>query len=327
MDASSIEDDIHEIQTDEGRKFQLKVQASQQFYGRFSGAQDFNGRVAGVSTQDNFRKWFQEKFNISILVPKMGPADTSIIIQGTNKRDVLRAKNRIDVMVNGQPVSTHFLSISCSTEEINRNFQAFKKHLRRVSEACGLNFSKLKFVNSKRLHFAILMLVLTDNQDTAIAMECLEECKKMIVSKFLQDGPLQVTLTGLSCMDDNPKFCKVLYAKVVSEKMQEVAKYFESRGMIRLEEDNVKLHVSLLKAKPGYAENKAKNEAGSSNHMDSNEKGTFDATKTIEIFRDYYFGSFIVNEIYLTKLFADKAPKTKHYEKTGVIHFKNQFEC
>lgn len=308
MNASSIKAGVCEIQTDEGRKFQLKIQVPQQFYGQISGAQDSHGLMAGVTTHDNYRKWLQQQTSTSVLVPRSGAADTSIIIEGNSKIDVLRAKGQIDFMVNVPRISTHFLSVSCANEEIKSSFLRFKDEVLQDSAA----YDESLFEEPEQLHLKIAMLVLPDDQDTVIALECLEECKKMIFDKFLQDGPLQVTVAGIRDTDGYPSVCRVLYANVVSEKMQqvanEVAKFFEIRGMIKLEEENVKLRVPMMNASFGFRRTDLRSTLTL--------RWNFNATRILEKFGDFHFGTFTVKEIHLSKLCA-----LKGLESAGVITF------
>lgn len=295
MSASAAEDNICEIQTDEGIKFHLKLQNPRKFY----------ELIVGGEKQNNYRKQFQQETNTAILVPRTGPADKSIIIiQGASKGDVVAAKNRIDLIVKGPPQFTHFLSVSCATEEIKSSFLRFK---REVLEDNGTSQDLASlFQKPEKLHFTITLLVLPNEQDRVIALECLEECKSLIVDKFLRDEPLQVTIDSLGCMNNNPRACNVLYANVVSEKMQEVAdeikQYFERRGIIKLDEGNVKLHVTLMNTK--FSSRRRR-------------QTIFDATRILEKFRNFYFGSFTVNEIHLGKLRTKSA--NGYYESAGSI--------
>lgn len=224
-----IEKDIYEIQTDDGKRFQLMMQVREEFYDQITGAES-----------GSTRKQLQGDTMTNILVPKTDPADNSIIIEGGSKDSVIAAKLKIDRIVRaGQAMLplTHFLTIPFTNDEIGASFMKFKNDVLKDSETPD-DLEPL-FGNPKRLHFKLLFLVLPDIQNTIRPLECLEECKTWVVDKFLKDGPLQVRMAGLSSNSYGPFACRKLYANVISDKLQgivdEIGNFFKSRGIIRRE--------------------------------------------------------------------------------------------
>lgn len=307
-------EDFYEIETvDNGRKFQLKVHVPQMFHSQVIGA------------KGNTKRRIEQETGTSIQVPKIGVKDTNIVIKGNNKKDVVSAKNRLDlIMIAGRAKQqfTHFLSVSFATDEIKQNFLKFKSEILNDSESHGLHESL--FQKPEKLHLTVVMLVLLDNQDRSVAAECLHDCKEMIVDDVLQNGTLKVSLAGLDIMNDDPSSVDVLYAKVVSEELQtianEVAHYFASRGFIQLQYENIKLHVTLINSR--FSDNDdaiEKEENQDLRDSNRNQRKTFNATKILKKFKDYNFGSVQINQIHLSQRYSKAS--NGYYESTEVIKF------
>lgn len=307
------EEEFYEIETTDNGKFQLKVHVPQAFHSQVIGA------------KGNTRRRLEQETGTQILVPKIGSKDTNIIIKGVAKKDLLSAKNRLDlIMIAGRSKHqfTHFLSVSFVTDEIKSNFARFKEQILNDSEIHGLDVSL--FQKAEKLHLTIVMLVLLDNQDRAIAAEYLQDCKEMIIEPVLKNQPLNVKLVGLDYMNDDPSCVDVLYAKVQSDELQEiangVAEYFANRGFIQLKQDNVKLHVTLINSR--FCDNDdaiEKDEAQAQDLRDGNrqQRKTFDASKILKKHKDFYFGSMTINEIHLSQRYSKAS--NGYYEATGVL--------
>lgn len=306
------EDDFYEIETvDNGRKFQLKVHVPQTFHSQV------------IGTKGNTRRRIEQETGTTILVPKMGSKDTNIVVKGSTKKSVVSAKNRLDlIMIAGRAKQqfTHFLSVSFSTDEIKSNFIKFRSQILNDSEIFGLNESL--FQKPEKLHLTIAMLVLLDNQDRVIAAEYLQDCKEMIIDQVLQKGALKVQMTGLDYMNDDPSSVDVLYAKVASEDLQvianEVAQYFASRGFIQLQNDNVKLHVTLINSRFGDSDDAVeKNDSQEQRDGNRNQRNTFDASKILKKYKDFHFGTLTVSEIHLSQRYSKSS--NGYYESTSVL--------
>lgn len=303
------EDDFYEIETvDGGRKFQLKVHVPQVFHSMIIGA------------KGNTRRRLEQETLTSIQVPKVGSKDTNVVVKGNSKRDVMLAKNRIDlIMIGGRSKQqfTHFVSVSFATEEIKSNFQRFKEDIINDSDIYGIDESL--FQKPEKLHSTVVMLVLMDNQDRTIAAEYLQDCKEMIIDPILQGGELKVKLAGINYMNDDPCAVNVLYAEVVSEELQkiadQVAQYFADRGLIQLRNESVKLHVTLLNSR--FSDSDDATEKDESSNSRSGKRKTFDASKILKKYKDFYFGSVTVNEIHLSQLFSKAS--NGYYESTGIL--------
>lgn len=307
-------DDFYEIETiDNGRRFQLKVHVPQMFHSQVIGA------------KGNTKRRIEQETGTNIQVPKIGSKDLSIVIKGNNKKDVVSAKTRLDlIMIAGRSKQqfTHFLSIAFPTGEIKQNFLKFKHEVLNDPEVHNLHESL--FQKPEKLHLTVVMLVLLDNQDRAIAAEYLQDCKEIIVDQVLQNRSLKVSLTGLDYMNDDPSAVDVLYAKVVSEELQqianEIAQYFASRGFIQLQHESVKLHVTLINSR--FCDNDdaiEKEENQDLRDGNRNQRKTFDASKILKKYKDYNFGSLSINEIHLSQRYSKAS--NGYYESTGILKF------
>lgn len=304
------EDDFYEIESiDGGRKFQLKVHVPQLFHSQV------------IGTKGNTRRRLEQETSTTILVPKMGSKDSIIVIKGNTKKNVVSAKNRLDlIMIAGRSKqqSTHFLSVAFTTDEIKNNFIKFRTQVLNDSEVFGLNESF--FQKPEKLHLTIAMLVLLDNQDRVIAAEHLQDCKEMIIDRILQKGSLKVQMTGLDYMNDDPSSVDVLYAKIISEDLQiianEIAEYFASRGFIQ-RNDNVKLHVTLINSLFGDSDEAV--ETFEKQDRKLNQRKTFDASKILKKFKDFHFGTLSINEIHLSQRYSKSS--NGFYESTGILKF------
>lgn len=306
------DEEFFEIESiDNGRKFQLQLHVPQQFH----------SQVIGV--KGSTRKRLEQETNSQILVPKIGAKDSNVVIKASTKKDVIAAKNRIDsIMIAGRSKHqfTHFLSVSFATDEIKRNFANFRNEILGDPEVRGLQ--EALFQKPEKLHLTIAMLVLLDNQDRAMAAEYLRDCKEFIIDPVIQSKQLKVKVSGLDYMNDDPSAVDVLYAKVESDELQEIAngisEYFSSRGFIKPQHDSVKLHVTLINSR--FCDNDdaiEKDENQDLRDGNRSQRKTFDASKILKEWKDFYFGSLIVNQIQLSQRYSKAT--NGYYESTGVI--------
>lgn len=156
----------------------------------------------------------------------------------------------------------------------------------------------------------IATLSLLDNEDRTITAEMLQDCKEFIVDQVLQGSELKAKLVGLDYMNDDPSAVDVLYAKVVSENLQEIsngiAEYFSSRGFMQMKNDHVKLHVTLINSL--FRESRAK---------DQGNRTKFDASEILKKYKDFYFGDINIKEIHLSQRFSKAS--NGYYEATGIL--------
>lgn len=300
------EDELYEFEVIEnGRRIELKIHVSQAFHSQLIGA------------KGNTRKRLEAETKTQIIIPKIDQRNSSIILRGLTKKSLITVKNRIDLICVASRKKhqfTHFLSIPFVTEEIRKNFAQFKHEVLNDSDIYGIN--EALFQKEEKLHLTITMLVLLDNDDRSISSEYLQDCKELVVDSVLQ-GPLYVKLQGLNYMNDEPSSVDVLYAKVISEELQDIcdgiARYFADRGYIQLKHDNVKLHVTLMNTRFLDLDDAIDEAQDSRDHKQK----TFDASKILQKYKDFYFGTMLINEIHLSQRYSKAS--NGYYEATAIL--------
>lgn len=304
------EDELYGIESmDNGRKFQLKVHVPQEFHSQI------------IGTKGNTKRRLEQETGTQIQVPKIGSKDTNVVVKGSSKKDVVSAKNRLDLIIiagRAKHQFTHFLSVPFGTQEVKSNFARFKQEILSNPDIHGVDESL--FQKPEKLHLTILMLVLLDNQDRVIAAEYLQDCKEILVEPILRGGAMKVKLAGLDYMNDDPSAVDVLYAKVESDELQEIsngiAQYFQQCGFVQLKQDSVKLHVTLMNSRFADSDDAAEKDENI-DQRDGNKRATFDASKILKTYKDFYFGSLTVNEIHLSQRYSKGS--NGYYESTGVL--------
>lgn len=214
---------------------------------------------------------------------------------------------------------THFLSIPFITNEIKSSFSHFKEKILNDKGIFGI--SESLFQNPLKLHLTITTLALMDDEDRAVAATYLQDCKEMIVDPILQGSPLQVEMKGVDIMNDDPSAVDVLYGKVESKELQQIANnvadYFVERGFIQESHENVKLHVTLINSL--FLANDDAVEKDSLPKEQRGERVTFDASKILKDFKDFNFGSITIQEIHLSQRYSKGS--NGYYEATGILKF------
>lgn len=118
-------------------------------------------------------------------------------------------------------------------------------------------------------------------------------------------------------MNDDPSRVDVLYGTVICEHLQEISNaisnYFATRGLSVKNHDNVKLHVTLLNSL--FGDNDDAVEKDESNN--TIKRKTFDASKILSKYRDFYFGEIIINEIHLSQRYSNAT--NGYYEATASL--------
>ncbi|CAO1359595.1 unnamed protein product [Diamesa serratosioi] len=291
-----------------GRKFQLKVHVPQIFHAQLIGAKGMT------------RRRLEQETSTLITIPKIGVPDTMIKVKGNERRHVLTAKRRIDLIVmagRSKQIFTHFIAIPFTNDEIQKNFAKFKGDILNDKDIHGMDESL--FQNPMKLHLTISTLVLMDNEDRANAAGYLQECQE-IIKDMLKGEELKVKLSGIEYMNDDPSSVDVLYGKVESTLLQEVAdavsNYFSDKGLFQKKSEHVKLHVTLINSL--FRDNDDACQESEVNQQGSKHQRTsFDATKILSKFKDFNFGNLTITEIHVSTRYSKGS--NGFYEATGII--------
>lgn len=82
-----------------------------------------------IGAKGSVRRQIESDTHTIIKIPKMGDESNIIGISGENERNVVTAKNRIDLIVwkvKDKHQVTHFISIPVISNAIQHNFQVFQ---------------------------------------------------------------------------------------------------------------------------------------------------------------------------------------------------------
>ncbi|XP_037051024.1 activating signal cointegrator 1 complex subunit 1-like [Bradysia coprophila] len=308
-----------------GGRFELTIDIDPKFYGRIIGA------------QGNTKRKIEQEFNTQILVPARGSLTTAVIVKGDTEDDVISTVQRLkqftksDSRFGGvnrrrpnipRQKFTHFLSISFATDEIKRNFAVFSDEIRSNPKTRHLHESMIQ--RPEKLHITISMLVLDHgDKDETFALDCLDKCKATIIDPILQDQPLVLTAAGVEIFSDcEPSAVNVVFAKVVSAPLQEIAnkmaRFFESCGLVKQERESIALHLTLLNTYLYQGEEDGKEE--DIQRCQAIKRQTFDATSILERHKDCHFGTVRVEQIHLCRLGTVTADG--YYESAGFLQIE-----
>lgn len=249
------------------------------------------------------KKQLENETTTKVKVPSKGSNDTRITIKGNCQDDVLAAKERLELMINASVPAkqkfTHFISIAFTADEIKENFVRFRNEILADEESYGID--KSLFYKPEKLHLTFVMLSLLDEQDENSALESLKNCKETIIDPMMQGKPLTVTVKGVDVMNENPSSANIVFAKVASDELQAIADGIaqnfpnhETRG------SSVKLHVTLINTSKSRKRRRK-----------------FDATKILEKYDNFEFGTMLIDEIHISQLIAT-APNG-FYGSSGII--------
>lgn len=165
-------------------------------------------------------------------------------------------------------------------------------------------------------------MILSDKIDHQKAIEYLNQCKEEIINPFFSadlNKKLEMKLAGIGVMNSDPKKANVLFARIECEEFQtmcnQIMEFYVDKMLLAKEYDRVKLHVTLMntvfimRKKPRGPEEPKKKK--------KRQDLKFDATKILEKYGDYDFGTFELAEIHLSSL--SKIREDGFYEPSTVI--------
>lgn len=262
-----------------------------------------------IGKKGETRRRMEAETHTQICVPKQGDKQEHIVIYGHERKGIISAKTRIDLLIDSarqhQPF-THFLSIPVISADVVEGFQNFKAEvLDKFNGEKGMDQSL--FQNPKRLHLTLGTLVLLNDSEIRKATSLLKACEEEIIRPLLQNEKLEIEIIGLEYMNDDPAEVDVLYAKVQpgksSQRLQDIVDRivdrFTNDGLMKREHEHVKLHVTVMntlmrKDPSAISENKYPK-------FGTKLRESFDARAILKAFRDFNFGSHHVASIHLSE--------------------------
>ncbi|KAK9888928.1 hypothetical protein WA026_001148 [Henosepilachna vigintioctopunctata] len=169
-------------------------------------------------------KHLQEITQTMIKVPRIHEIGVPVKITGHSERSVASARNQVTLLTLSKReklLSTHFISIPVTSDEVKANFEKFKMEILNGQATRGID--ETIFQNSEKLHLTVEVLRLLDEFEIESAKQLLSEN----VREFLQKPYYKVKLKGVEIMNDDPSDADVLYAKVEMEENNDLTNFEE----------------------------------------------------------------------------------------------------
>ncbi|CAL1260905.1 unnamed protein product [Larinioides sclopetarius] len=251
------------------------------------------------------KKQIEESTSTDLNIPR--PKDikdndeADITITGKGVNSVARAYHRIENIIEDVRWRvmeyTHFISIPMNDENIAAKYVNFKNDVLRTCRG-SRGISENIFLNPAELHLTIVMLTLLTKREKEEAAAMLKQTKTHIL-QLLDEKPLTIEIKGVEYMNDEPEEVRILYGKVQENKnnclqiiANKLADMFSKSPLGRKEPsddpENVKLHVTLMRGRPGA----------------KGYREPFDATQILEKYADYSFGQTTVSQIHISIRFT-----------------------
>ncbi|KAK3094700.1 hypothetical protein FSP39_005155 [Pinctada imbricata] len=265
-----------------------------------------------IGRKGETKRRLETETKTQIRIPKAG-VEGEIVIVGHDRKGVVSAKTRIDLLVDSarqKEPFTHFLSIPFNQNDMKDKFEEFKSDVLRLCDG-DRGIDGTIFQKPEKLHLTIGTLVLLNQNEIQKAIDVLQECKEDLIIPILKRERLVPRLQGLEYMNDDPGAVDVLYAKIqdgdVAERLQILADRlvdrFSSTGLMMQEFSHVKLHITVMNSlmrKDPTALPEAKDQR-QRNNRDRRERESFDATFLMKKLGQYDFGDHEVTQIHLSQ--------------------------
>ena len=168
-----------------------------------------------IGTKGERKKRLEHETNTTIDIPRKG-CDGDITITGFDVESVSSAKNRIDLLLSSKRWKepfTHFISIPLVSNKIKSKFKEFQQSvLSDFSADDGVDESL--FQNPAKLHLTVCTLVLLNDEEVQRAINTLHKVYDDIYNDLFCGGSIEIQLSSLEYMNDDPAAVDVLYGKV-----------------------------------------------------------------------------------------------------------------
>lgn len=283
------------------------------------------------------KKQIEQETHTRIIIPDKKTPNKPILVEALSSVEQLNsALTRIQMIIDTgreKEPFTHFVSIPISTEEICRNFNAFKDSILSKGFCQSQRISQALFQNEFKLHVTIATLALLSKNEVDDACDILKNLEGPL-KDICNCQKLQFQLCGLEIMNDDPSAVDVLYAKVKqgdSEVLQLMVDFiyerFATSGYLQKSfgRDSVKMHVTLMNKRFGQESamitseglNQLPNERGFEPENSLNK--TFDATEILNDFSHFEFGTFAADKIHLSQRYSTDC-KTGFYAHSYILN-------
>jgi len=274
-----------------------------------------------IGSKGNTKDRIQNETKTRISIPRKG-MEGDIIINGSDRKGVMSAANRIDVMVEAarskQPF-THFISIPVNVDHVQQAFKAFKKE---VLESCNSvrGLDETIFQTPSLLHLTVGTMALMDDREREIAREILTDCKEDLIIPLTKGKCLKFEVSGLEYMNDDPAEVDVLYcgvkdpSGVLQQIVDGIVEKFVNSGLMKKEYEKVKLHLTLLNTIF------RKDQGDLSESFAGQARESFDCRPLLEGWGDIFLGEVDLDEIHLSQRRAGRRTNEGYYLPSSIVN-------
>ncbi|KAH8416087.1 hypothetical protein KR222_008028 [Zaprionus bogoriensis] len=293
----SAENDI-EQQPDGGFKLELHVPKS-----CFGGLIGFKG---------NTKRRIEDDTGTEIHIPRHNDNSNIVTIKSKSRSNVCGALRKIRLVVKSlrsRMKPTHFLAVPFNSGEVQQQFLELKK---RILEAQLAGIDEELFISERCIHCTLTVFVLLDDVERKTIVDALQDCRQYLLDV---QQPLKLHVKGLEIMNDDPSWTRVVYARVESPELQQLANkivdHYRPLGLLGNSEANkvsVKLHMTIL------------NSRYRSDESSSSSAKEFDAREILKRYGDFDFGTAECSELHLCVLRSSREVED-FYKISGSLKF------
>uniref|UniRef100_A0A915ETJ2 A-kinase anchor protein 7-like phosphoesterase domain-containing protein n=1 Tax=Ditylenchus dipsaci TaxID=166011 RepID=A0A915ETJ2_9BILA len=199
---------------------------------------------------------------------------------------------------------THFVSVELSNDVLRKAYTELVENIRTdesIPEQCQ---EKSLFRPVEKLHLTISVLRLPTEEDKEVAKKCVDGVFQKQIREILEhEHQIPVQFDGLDFFGYGSSKANVIFAKIVSDKLQQIANaiddsLFKTGLAEKRKTEDVKLHLTLINtknAKKGFKYRK------------------INASALLEKFGDFKFDSVMVNEVKICCM-REVDPSTNGYQ-------------
>ncbi|KAL5004729.1 hypothetical protein ScPMuIL_018185 [Solemya velum] len=267
-----------------------------------------------IGKKGETRRRLENETRTQIRIPRQGQ-EGEIVIIGHDRKGVLSAKTRVEVLVDSarqKQQFTHFLSFPVIGENVKQGFSDFKADVLRECDG-DRGLDSTIFQNPDKLHLTIGTLVLLNDAEIRRAKELLHQCKEELVDSILGGEPLMGHFQGLEYMNDDPGEVDVLYAKVEleddSDRFQiladRLADKFVSSNLMQKDYDRVKLHVTVMNTL--FRKDPSGTTVAKVHREPIRDRESFDASNILKKFGNFKFGVHHIGELHISQRYSSSS--------------------
>lgn len=272
-----------------------------------------------IGREGQTRRGIERDTKCKVIVPRQGQSGPLVLI-GPNKRSLLSAKQRIEVIVwsnRSKEGITHFLGIPLNVENVMEKFEDFERRVKALIPSIDEEL----FQNPIRLHVTLPVFYLFSEEEEELAVMEINSILPKAIDK-LRASPATISLKGLECMNDDYSSVRVLYAKVNlsddSPRLQEFADTLQEElvhslpdhVLVREGRTGIKLHATVMnmtfKDPPVVVSH-------SNRRRGYHKREGFNASQIMKEFSDFDFGCLPLSEICLL-MRGEEDPNTGFYK-------------